>query len=769
MAKYDVADQNAVMPGVDVRVSGANDAAGNAQADSTSANVFGIDTRTATVASVAPSVTTISDANVGSQAFSLTVAYNEAMDTSVNPTIAFPTAGEDPAAPPATLSFHSGSWTDGTTYVATYDVADQNAVMPTVDVQVSGGQDTSGNAQATFTAADRFSIDTQNPTVVSFAPSVGTISDANVGSQGFSLTVVFGEAMDTSQDLTFTFPTPGKDPTQPPATLTFHSGSWTSPSTYVATYDVANQNVAMSVDVRMSGAKDLAGNAFAASTVADAFSIDTQNPTLISFTRSVETISDANVGSDGFSLTMTFSEAMDTSQALTISFPTSGEDPTQPPATLTFHTGSWTSATTYAATYDVANQNAAMSVDVGASGAKDTAGNAFAGSTLAEAFSIDTQNPTVASVTPSAATISDANVGSQKFTLTVVYSQAMDTSVNPTIAFPTAGEDPTASPATLTFDSGSWTNGTTYVATYDVADANLAMPAIDVQVSGGKDAAGNAQVSDTAADNFSVDTQNPTVTSLTPNLTTIVDANVGSLKFTLTVVYSQAMKVAQTPTISFPTAGEDPTASPATLTLVSQDWTNDTTFVATYNVADQNLSMPSIDVQVSGGQDAAGNAQATFTPADVFSINTVNPTVASVTPSVTTIGDANVGNQPFTLTVVYSQAMDTSQNPTIAFPTSGEDPTALPATLTFTSGNWTNSTTYVASYTVADQNMLMPAIDVQVSGGKDAAGNVQASSTAADVLQRRDGDSDRDERHPQRVDDQRRQRGDADLRTDRGL
>ena len=98
----------------------------------------------------------------------------------------------------------------------------------------------------------------------------------------------------------------------------------------------------------------------------------------------------------------------------------------------------------------------------------------------------------VSSVTPNLATITDANVGSQTFTLTVVFSEAMNTSVNPTIAFPTSGEDPTAAPATLTFSSGSWTNTTTYVAKYDVADQNVVMPNVDVQVSGGKDTAGNA-------------------------------------------------------------------------------------------------------------------------------------------------------------------------------------------------------------------------------------------------------------------------------------
>ena len=196
----------------------------------------------------------------------------------------------------------------------------------------------------------------------------------------------------------------------------------------------------------------------------------------------------------------------------------------------------------------------------------------------------------------------------------------MNTSVNPTIAFPTAGEDPTASPATLTFHSGSWTNSTTYVATYDVADVNVAMPSIDVQASGGQDAAGNALTASTSADVFSVQTETPTVASVTPSAQTITDADVGGQKFTLTVVYAQAMDTSQNPTIAFPTAGEDPTVSPATLAFNSGSWTSGTTYVATYDVADVNVTMPSIDVQVFGGRVLGGNPQATFTSTDAFSV-----------------------------------------------------------------------------------------------------------------------------------------------------
>jgi hypothetical protein len=123
----------------------------------------------------------------------------------------------------------------------------------------------------------------------------------------------------------------------------------------------------------------------------------------------------------------------------------------------------------------------------------------------------DATAPTVASITPNLTKVTDANLGAGKFTLAVAFSEAMDTSVNPTITFPTAGEDPSGSPATLTFASGSWgADKRKYTAIYTIADRGLAMPNIDVAVTGGKDAAGNALEEESpVADVFDVDTLTP--------------------------------------------------------------------------------------------------------------------------------------------------------------------------------------------------------------------------------------------------------------------
>ena len=799
VARYDVTDQNLQMLNIDVQVAGGKDVAGDTQTSYTATGNFSIDMLNPAVVSVTPNLTTITDANVGSQKFTLTAVYSEAMNTSVNPAISFPTSGEDPTASPATLTFNSGVWSNSTTFVATYDVADQNVTTSNIDVQVSGGKDAAGNAPTSFTAPNNFSINTLSPSVVSVTPNLTSIADADVGTRTLTLTVVYAESLNTTITPTISFPTSGEDPTASPATLTLDSGGWLNSTTFVASYDVADQNLAMpNVDVEVAGAQDTGGHAQTSFTAADNFSIDMQNPTVASVTPNLTTIADANAGSQTFTLTVAFSEAMNTSQNPTLSFPTSGEDPTVSPATLSFDSGNWTNNATYVATYDVADQNATIpAIDVQVAGATDAAGNAASqlcgdrqlqrrherpdgfqphaepepgqrshgrergvhaqgglrpsdghvgepddqfpdlrrrpdrvaghadvrfgkldqqhdlrghlrrgeprrgdewggrtgfrrkgqnGSTQAaftatNQFGINTLNPMLVSMTPSLATIADADVGSQKFAVTAVYDRAMNTSIDPTITFGTygGGVDPTALPATLTFDSGTWSNSTTYVATYDVADQNVVMSSLNASATGAQDTAGNVQTAFGAIHNqsFNIDTSNPTVTSVTASPTTISDATVQTQGFTLTVVFSKAMDVSVQPAITFPTSGEDPTASPATLSFSSGSWSNATTYVATYTVTDQNATLAGVDVEVSGASDANGNAQtAASTTAGVFAVNTRDSAVLSVTPSATTITDADVGSGTFTLTFVYSKPMDSTYTPAISFPTSGKDPTA---------------------------------------------------------------------------------------------
>jgi hypothetical protein len=276
-------------------------------------------------------------------------------------------------------------------------------------------------------------------------------------------------------------------------------------------------------------------------------------------------------------------------------------------------------------------------------------------------ITVDTTAPSVSSVTPSTPDVTVANVvNSQPLTLAVLFSEAMNTAVAPTISFPTSGKDPTLAPASLTFSSGSWSaDGKTYTATYNVTNQGVDMPSIDVEVAGAQDPAGNLLSASTTSGVFSIDTVDPAVLSLTPNLTTLAAANTGSGAFTLTVVYSEAMDTSVNPTILFPTSGKDPTAG-GTLTFSSGTWTNSTTYVASYNVANKGLAMSSIDVEVEDAMDSsATHTQAPYTQSGVFSINMPTSTLSGLV----TLGSSKLGINGVTVRLLEN-GQDVAGSPT---------------------------------------------------------------------------------------------------------
>ena len=182
--------------------------------------------------------------------------------------------------------------------------------------------------------------------------------------------------------------------------------------------------------------------------------------------------------------------------------------------------------------------------------------------------------------------------------------------------------------------------GTTWLLPDGAIQPPLAAGTYDVTVCATDTAARTAF--DATTNELLVDTLAPTATSAVPNLTTIADANVGTGTLSVTVVYSEAMNGTAAPTLTFT---PDVTSPPVTLTFNAgaSRWSNSTTYVATYNVADAEVTVPGVGIGVALAQDLAGNVQVPYSGTNNFSINTQGATVVGAIPDRTTITDANVG------------------------------------------------------------------------------------------------------------------------------
>jgi len=259
---------------------------------------------------------------------------------------------------------------------------------------------------------------------------------------------------------------------------------------------------------------------------------------------------------------------------------------------------------------------------------------------------VDTENPTCM-VSTGTATIYDGDLVQE---VTIDYSEKMTHTANaPTIVFTgTAGTWSSNGNGLWNVNFDQWTES------FTITDAGEDVTAT-VTASGTEDLAGNTQVSNQTT--FAVDTLNPTVTSLylasSPD-TTITDWDVADVtQDGLYVHFSEPMTNdgSADPVFTF-----DPVI---THTLPNGDnslWdpsSPDTVYGYFTAALDGNVDVDSVDVDVTGARDEHGNLLVPYSQAGVFDIDTLNPTITSVT-STTPDGCYNVGEN-INVTVSFSE------------------------------------------------------------------------------------------------------------------
>lgn len=335
----------------------------------------------------------------------------------------------------------------------------------------------------------------------------------------------------------------------------------------------------------------------------------TANPPRVeNVTPLVAVISDSDV-EGGFSLTIEFDEMMDQSSTPVVAWPMS--DPSM--TSMTLGTTVWSSDTTAVVSFDLTDQDEVMTgIYLSISGAMDLEGNTQDVYLGADAFEIETLNPTIIANFQSDANVADATVGPINVILT--FDEAMDMATTPAVTFPM--EDPSA---TLAVSSGVWQNETTYIADLTVTDGNEELCDVDFQANGATDVYGNEQVVFDAADQFCIDNLNPNLFLLSANNYVLTPADNGVSTFTLLAIFDEDMNMDVDPSFSFPV--EDPSAE---LAYDSGMWLNSTTFSADFSVTisdTEDVVILDIDVEVSGAQDAAENEQESAVVVDHFDID----------------------------------------------------------------------------------------------------------------------------------------------------
>ncbi len=555
------------------------------------------------------------------------------------------------------------------------------------------GSDSAGNAavQATRT----LTVDETPPIIVIATPIAGDSTlNASEAASGFNVSgttggvedgqVVTVSILDASSNVVGT------------TTATVTGNAWSATVTGATATALADGSATVRADVA-----DLAGNPAVAAT--SGLTVDETAPSIaIAASIAGDNVVNASEAAAGVAISGTTS-GLEDGQVATIRIVNSASVAVDTYTTLVTG-GAWSINVTSAQAQALADGAYTVTADV-----SDVAGNPAAEAT--GALMVDRTAPTIPSVTASP---SDDNLkAGQTVTLTLATSEAVFVTGTPKLTLNDGG--------TATYVSGS--GGNTLVFSHTVAAgqnaADLVVNALNLNGGTIKDAAGNPANLTGANRNppgiLRIDTTAPTVSSVTasPATASLMAGSVASLTLNMSEVVTVA---GGTPTLALNDGG--------TATYVSGSGSNALVFSYTVSAGENTP-----DLQVSGSslngaiiKDGAGNvanlAGAVTNPSGTLQIDTIAPTITSVTASPAT-ADYRAG-QTFALTVHASEA--------VKVVTSGGTPSLSlnnGGTATYASGSGSSALVFnyivSAGQDVADLEVLGAALN----GGtiKDLAGN----------------------------------------------
>ncbi|WP_407715694.1 Ig-like domain-containing protein [Comamonas testosteroni] len=627
--------------------TGVTDKAGNVGVGSTHSNTYGIDTQRPT-ATIVVSHTALA---VG-ETTTVTITFSEAVDGFDN---------SDLSVGGGTLSAVSSS-DGGITWTATF--------TPTVNLESTGNlitlnntgvTDKAGNVGVGSTYSNTYGIDTQRPT----ATIVVSDTALAVG-ETTTVTITFSEAVDGFDN----------------SDLSVSGGSLSAVSssdggvTWMATFTPTAHITATSNLITLNNASvtDKAGNAGVGSTVSNAYAIDTARPTA-----TIVVADTALQAGESTTVTITFSEAVDgfDNSDLSVSGGTL--------SAVTSSDGGVTWTATFTPTVNL--ESTGSLITLSNAGVTDKAGNAGVGSTVSNAYAIDTARPTATIV------VADTALqAGESTTVTITFSEAVNDFTN---------ADLSVSGGTLSAVSSS-DSGVTWTATFTpTANVESTVNRITLNNAGVTDKAGNAGVGTTDSNNYAIDTQRPTATIVVTDTTLAVGES-----STVTITFSEAVSGLTT---------TDFTVANGTLSNLSSGdggttWT--ATLTPTVGITDtSNL----ITLDNSGYVDVAGNTGSGTTDSNSYAIDTQRPTATIVVAdSALKVGETSLVTITFSEAVTGLELSDfIVEHGALSHLTSGDGGLTWTAILTPTAG-------------ITDTSNV---ITLSNTGYVDAAGNSGAGTT----------------------------------------
>ena len=391
---YLLNDTDSLIGTVDLQITGnLFDTAGNEALPQTLTAVLTVDTRNPQLTSYLLNKNRLNLSDLGNQAFWAELHFSASMDTNTSPRLWF--SLPDPSLSALQVNPQHTFWINDTSCRITYNFLNTGEEFHEVEVGLNLLSGLNGNPPEPGLLPDLIYIDPVRPTVQTLTPQGPYMADEHSGTNRFYYWTEFSEKMDISVKPILQIM--GSAGAIPSIQYDFTNSQWEGEQTFKAAFFIQDLGEEITdLTVKVSFAKDYAGNTQLPSEWSDLVQLDTKNPTCVSLTANTYQINEQTGTLRIFSI---FDEPMDTVSAPTYTFLSAAElngilitDMAQ-----TLWINPYTHQASFQIGWGILQTTAGISLQ-----AHDRAGNLNADFTTEDIFEIHLQGLTVSATDPSA-------------------------------------------------------------------------------------------------------------------------------------------------------------------------------------------------------------------------------------------------------------------------------------------------------------------------------------------------------------------------------
>ena len=562
--------------------------------------------------SITSSIASVNIQSVG-QTVKLTIYFSEDMQMNTNPALSF-IGLNNPLV--NSLSPQTGAWISNQVYEQIYLVNAFPETITTILVQVTGAKNMSGIEQNPFIELNPFRIDKQRPYVLSVVPSSSLVNDSIANLSIFYLDVAYSEACDTSSAPKLSFS--NSVLVNSVLSLSASQSNWINSITYRSVYAVLDTDVEiLNISVQVDSVRDETlnfQNGFIANNV---FKIVTENPSLLSYLINDSLLSLVDIGNAALVCSFQFNQALQSAVIPSQIF----SDLNALGTSLQFNAQNsfWIDSFNLQLTYNLLTQSYESGLmDINLSAIQDANGNPAGNAIISNALTIDTKKPELLAALPSASIVSDNELGSNGFTISLAFSEKMDQVQKPIAELFLNGMLNTE--INYNVFGSDWSSDSIFEARFNVLDNNVELDSFELKVNFGKDKALNTQNSYIQGDWINLDTKNPRIVSLTASAY-LVTNQTSELKFT--AVFDEPMEPNSILEMEFLNASG--MESVLLFNPVASQWINSLVYELVYDVQSFSFAQDFVSLIPKNATDLALN-KAVEIARDSFLTIQLNPT-----------------------------------------------------------------------------------------------------------------------------------------------